>query len=149
MGAGLASSGRFGFRFVARGHFDRHRRQHRFQCARACRERAFLTRREALDPVFGARSARAIGEFELREHLHGLARARVARARAVGVLRETRGHVDGDARVDAAVGAFEQVEKPRHISGSDDREAWVSVRRRLRSGWRYPRNGLCSFNSCI
>jgi inorganic pyrophosphatase len=111
--AGFASSRRFGFRFVARGHFDRHRRQHRFQCACACRERALFTRREPLDPVFGARGARAIGEFELREHLHGLARARVARARAVGVLRKTRGHVDGDARVDAAVGAFEQVEKPR------------------------------------
>jgi hypothetical protein len=114
-------SGRgFGFRICALGRRWRGR-EYRFERARASRECAFLGRGQALDPVFGARCAGAVGEFELREHLDRFARTRIARARAARVLGEAGGNVSGDARVDAAVGAFEQVEEPRRVSGSDDR----------------------------
>ena len=77
---------------------------------------AFFGGAQLLDPVFGFRGRRAVGMRLGAEQAQRRVGAGIAGAGA-GAVRGIAGRdVDGDAGVDAAVGAFDQVEEPGFAS---------------------------------
>ena len=78
-------------------------------------ERAFVGRAEAFDGVFSLRCFGSVRAFDLRAEPLRRMGSRITGALAGGMLGITLGHVHRDARVQAAVGAFDQVDEPGQV----------------------------------
>src|SRR5207342_2150117 len=75
-------------------------------------QRAFARWRQLLDRVFGAARGGAVGMLEAREQAQRRMRARITRALARDMFGVATLDVGGDARVEAAVAAFDQIDVP-------------------------------------
>src|SRR4249919_2604641 len=75
-------------------------------------QRAFARWRQLLDRVFGAARGGAVGMLEACEQAQRRMRARITRALARDMFGVAALDVGGDARVEAAVAAFDQIDVP-------------------------------------
>src|SRR3546814_18230801 len=89
---------------------------------------AFLFGAEAFDGGFGAGGAAAVGLVDHRDDALRWVGAGVACALAGEVLREAPLHIDGDAGIQAAIAALQQVRSEERRVGKE----WVST---CRSRW--------------
>src|SRR5690606_30374458 len=104
-------------------------------CRSAVEERLLALPRQALELPFRARGRGAIGIGALRQQPERAAPARIARTLAGRMRTQPRGDIVADARVPAAVAAFDQVQPPAvALPLGPDRRHIVWTRMRWASG---------------